>query len=479
MLSRLGTALLCCVAFILPFEHKYDKIFRYFSKTLIPENLHLPASFDPKIYFYPSDLIAIGLIVLLSVLYITKKLRISFESLWVYPKWFKNWHSGQRQSSQNVNSWTILGIYLLLLPLLLLLSLLFSPCHHYPLFYIRLTEWCMPLFLLFCFTFFYQTSEAREKATCAVLGAFLLSALLQASLGLAQYCQQEPLGLRILSEPAHLSSFLPANGGEKWIFDSPSPLRPLLRATGTLPHANVLGGLLAASLLVSYFFFTLTPRLRLLLSFAIPLQFFVMLLTYSRSALFGWFLATLFWFFYKKEKFSLWLIALILTSTAASCLILHEQLLSRGGVFNYNSPAKESDSMRLVYQEKALNTIKEHPFFGVGFGQLPLQSASQNHSEVHNIYLYLAAESGLPALLLFLLFLASLARQIFFSPPTPYLRTLASLLLLFLFIGGCDFYPLYSQQGRLFLFLSLALMLLHTQAKGSHRPLAGSYTFRE
>src|SRR3990167_11549201 len=56
-----AAAILILIAFAIPIEHKYDKLFRFFSKELIPQGLNI-AGYDKKIYFYASDLLALTLV---------------------------------------------------------------------------------------------------------------------------------------------------------------------------------------------------------------------------------------------------------------------------------------------------------------------------------------------------------------------------------------------------------------------------------
>ncbi len=54
-----------------------------------------------------------------------------------------------------------------------------------------------------------------------------------------------------------------------------------------------------------------------------------------------------------------------------------------------------------------MNMIKKHPFLGIGYGSFPYFIMEYSEIEVerdaHNTYLRIAAEMGIPALLIFLL----------------------------------------------------------------------------
>jgi O-antigen ligase len=141
-------------------------------------------------------------------------------------------------------------------------------------------------------------------------------------------------------------------------------------------------------------------------------------------------------------------------------------MLYRGGIVNYNELAKDSDALRIRYQNMAIEVIKKNPIFGAGFHQLSIRTLeytandpnSPPDSGTHNIYLYLAAETGLISLAAFLLFILSLLVSALKTSSTPMEGSLLAIFIAFLFIGVCDFYPLLFQQGKLPFFLIAGLL---------------------
>ena len=450
---RLSFFFLCTVAFAIPIEHKYDKLFRFFSLKLIPPNVVLPSFFEKKIYFYPSDIFALGLLCIAVF-----ALRISVRRFFV---------------SRG-------AIFLWIVFLLSLISIVLSPLAQYPIPYIRLLQLATP-FLLFCFLSNACTDEEKSKLSSLVIGCVALAALAQSGIAIAQYAMQGPLGLRLLGELNGFSFFHVASG-RKWLFDfaniyaSPS----IIRASGTFPHANVLGGFLSISMLALYSFFSM-PRWRLLSALLIPIQFFAMSLTFSRSALFSWMLGTLIWFGLqmKKNGFKTTVrdssIRLLFSSICVAFIfsfaVLYEQISQRGGIVNYNLTAQGSDAQRIQFQNVALEIIKDHPLHGTGFQQLSVRTIDYVRNDpnyfqagaTHNIYLYLAAETGLFSLAAFLFFIFSLLWAALKSPCTPLLSSLTAIFIAFLFIGGCDFYPLLFQQGKIPFFLAAGLLALNSR----------------
>ncbi|HSX25873.1 MAG TPA: bifunctional demethylmenaquinone methyltransferase/2-methoxy-6-polyprenyl-1,4-benzoquinol methylase UbiE [Chlamydiales bacterium] len=434
---------LILIAFAIPIEHKYDKLFRFFSLTLIPDGLTVPKDYDQKIYFYISDLAAVVL--------------LGIALFWFRIPWRKFFL--ERGSG-----------FLWVIFFCALGSIIASPFAHYPIPYIRLWQLLTPI-LLFSFLAHAFTDEQREKITRWLLLTLVIAALFQAAVAIAQYFLQDPIGLRILGEQGGNFSLIP--GKHRWIFDSffgYEAKRPhILRAIGTFPHTNVLGGFLALSILAAYF---LIEKVQKGWAASIPFLFFALCTTFSRSALFAWALGTIVWFFFQRKQASRLLSLTLIFSVAISAFLLSDQFLKRGGVVNYNAVAKGSDSTRLVHQNIAFRMIEKNPFLGVGFTQLSIHSpeyfppnmdAHIANTGPHNIYLFLATETGLISLAALLLFIATLLFSV--RPTDTKTATLFSIFLAFLFIGGCDFYPILFHQGKMMFFLIAGLLAAHIPKK--------------
>ncbi|MGB7979020.1 MAG: O-antigen ligase family protein [Chlamydiales bacterium] len=427
----LASFLLVLLAILIPVEHKYDKLFRYYSLTLIPEGLKVSANYDKKIYFYISDLIVLALLCIVP---------IKRSVLW-------------------------------LLPLFALASIIASPFYAYPLPYIRLLQLFTPIALFSIVSTAFSPNE-RSKITRYILIAVVAGALFQSFVAIAQYLNQSPIGLRLLGESPLKSVFYIENGS-RWLLDAlsnrPAHTPIVLRAQGTFSHPNILGGFLFFSLLATYALWMQAKKIRWLLILALPIQFFAMSLSFSRSALFAWALSTLLWFglmAYRNRQLPR-IALLVLISFSFSAALLYKQYVHRGGVINYNALAKSSDDIRKFHQKTALKIIKDHPFFGLGFTQFSERSDPYFPPDApghirstgpHNMFLFLACETGLLSVAALLFCLASRILLFFKQPLTVETITFASLLLGFIFIGCCDFYPILFQQGRLLFFLIGALL---------------------
>jgi len=433
--------LLVLVFFCIPIEHKYDKLFRFYSYTLIPNGLELPKLFDPKIYFYISDLVGIIFFIL---------------GIWQI-----------RKSYQERGS-----IFLALLFLGALTSILASPFCSYPMIYIRLFQFLTPLALFF---FIANNPYPKEHIFKICTWALFGAGLFQGAISIIQYFNQHMLGLRIIGEQA-LCATIPSPDGHRWVFDQLfhrfGKSGTIFRAMGTMPHPNVMGGFFAVALFITSYLFFIHKKWRFWLAPAYLIQLFAMALTYSRSAFFAYTISSILWMIWLRwrQKISIQSVAtLILVCTTIVGILLHEQIYSRGGIVNYNETARQSDLERLFYQDIALKMIRQHPFLGVGFGQFASQSSNYLSPEldlsqikfscVHNIFLLIAAEMGLFSLAIFLCWVGIMIWCGWRA--TDYLIETAllwSLFIGFLFIGCCDYYPIVFQQGKL-LFFGLAGLL--------------------
>ncbi len=91
-------------------------------------------------------------------------------------------------------------------------------------------------------------------------------------------------------------------------------------------------------------------------------------------------------------------------------LLLQQRLKS---IFDFG---ETSNSQRIEIWKESLTSIKNNPMTGVGIGNFPVVlnqdiKLSKAGSSAHNIYLQIAAEMGIPALIIFLWFLFLVVKQ--------------------------------------------------------------------
>lgn len=243
---------------------------------------------------------------------------------------------------------------------------------------------------------------------------------------------------------------IPTETGKRWLFDAASNATTLIRPTGTLPHPNVLGGFLFVSIMS---LLALAEKRKTLLLFLFPLLG-ALLLSFSRSAIGATCLGVGLYAFRCpdwKKLAPYFLLPAILFS-----ILFYEEIINRGGLFNYNETALLSDDVRRLNQEVAIQMIHDHPINGVGYQLFGF--ARENYARgvpvanVHNVFYLIGAELGLFALAAFLFFLLSHLKTAFLGN-----KALFSIVVGFLFISFFDYYPFFFQQGKLLFFSSLAL----------------------
>jgi O-antigen ligase len=217
-----------------------------------------------------------------------------------------------------------------------------------------------------------------------------------------------------------------------------------LRSYSTFPHPNALAGFLSISILLLLYF---RPKLHHLV---ISVALFALLLTFSRSAVFLLLLLSLIYFWPKK----------IVPKFVSFAILVTSFLL----LVKYGTPSSLSE--RLFLFKKTLYFIFYHPIFGLGLGNFSLASypASSpqpflNFQPVHNAFLLLAAELGLPV---FVVAFISLANQLkIYWHCLPLLLRLA--LLDIIFLALIDHYWLTSHQNALLLAFLAALIAVRSK----------------
>jgi O-antigen ligase len=183
--------------------------------------------------------------------------------------------------------------------------------------------------------------------------------------------------------------------------------------------------------------------------------------TFSRSAFWAFFLSVPFFFFFDKTPRKV--IVFFTLASLLSFALLSPQWLLRGGIASYGEAtiSAASDASRMEYMDLAFNMIKAHPWWGVGFDQFPVAAGfwtpgSPGLPLVHNVFLKIGAESGLPALFAFSAFLALLFKNSLKTPWTAYF-------LAYLFMAMVDFHPFFLPVGRYLLIFAAGYALHRTR----------------
>jgi O-antigen ligase len=318
--------------------------------------------------------------------------------------------------------------------------------------YIALHFWLVFLLIL-------SMRDWRESWNTAMLG--LCAALsIQIFTGIVGFVLQstsflEPLNLLWpgpLDPITHAASIIKLPDGQTF-----------LRAYGTLPHPNILGGFTLTCLVgpIALFLRKEKPNLFALLLLALGSSLLV--LTFSRSA---WIASAIFLLtlIYKSKFFNLKYVvtAFIVTIIAFGFTLfpLRELFINRT-----TTPTTTTEEFsltgRLWLTEQAIALIKEHPFLGMGAGSFTIQLADRagerNFVEpVHNIPLLVASELGIFGFVLLLAIVASIAKS-FFQSRNSKVIIIGALLAGLAVISLFDHYLWTLAPGRLMLGFALGL----------------------
>ena len=315
---------------------------------------------------------------------------------------------------------------------------------------------------------------------------WVASATIQSVFAIWQFFNQFVFANKWLGLAEHLStvsgSIILQTVSERW-----------LRAYGSLPHPNILGGFLAISLLfllyLAFIAQTRNQRFFVLTSLVVimPALFF----SFSRSAWLALIFSLLilsFWLL--KNKNYLWhkpfikIFLLMVLMVVILGINLKNPLLTR--ILGREPAEITSIQLRLTFTEQAIELIKKNPWAGTGIGNYTLGVFRQINSfwpgwayqPVHNIYFLVLAESGVFGALLFYLILILLIRGLKKSPAPPlpinHLEKIIVSLALFsiLIISFFDhyFWTLYFGVIMFWLILALNLKQLIPQNKSSITP---------
>lgn len=241
---------------------------------------------------------------------------------------------------------------------------------------------------------------------------FVFSIFLQGTIGVYQFLNQIIYPNKWLGISEHLAW----KGGSSVIETSSERF---LRAYGGMPHPNILGGFLAMTILLSIGAYLKANEKekywKYFLLICIILNFFSLLVTFSRSALFSLLLGLLLflvYYLYNKRlnliKNLLFIISIFFLISALFFSLFSELLINRLDVTSRLE--KKSINERLLFIREAQEIISQKPILGTGVGNYtsfllknsPTPKEVWQFQPVHNIYLLIFAELGIIGFSLFL-----------------------------------------------------------------------------
>ncbi|MBI3981156.1 O-antigen ligase family protein [Candidatus Microgenomates bacterium] len=232
----------------------------------------------------------------------------------------------------------------------------------------------------------------------------------------------------------------------------------ILRPYATLPHPNVLGGYLVVALFLILFLYQgFTNRIKekenVFLIFLLTLVFLATILTLSRVALLVLLLSLFLLWLKNKTKILTLVFTLLLMASFGWYSVIWSRFTSLLDV------DQQSYLIRLKFNDLALTLFNSHPFFGVGLNNflLAAKNGLAESSQIvrflqpaHDIYLLIAAETGLLGILLWGLLFFCAVKKIASESKTNNAFNLKIILLgQFLIFGLFDHYLYTLQQGLL------------------------------
>jgi len=290
-----------------------------------------------------------------------------------------------------------------------------------------------------------------------VINVFIASVSLQAFLAILQFLFHGSLGLEFLGE----SLISPVTTGVAKI-DLLN--ETIVRPYGTFPHSNLLAGYLVTSIFLTFYRVLNKEHIAFPLLF---LQIGALVLTFSRAAFIALIIGWLVYISVKNTKIPYKLIFLIVCSLILFVVIfnLEELLLNR---VLFNDMTSLNDRVFYFNISKAMLVLMP---FGIGLGNFTLMMqdftftklAPWDFQPVHNIYLLIANEIGLPGLIIFLSLLIAFGVLIFIKMKKSHNENkrfgviLLCILSSYLVIGLFDHYLFSLYQGLMLSFFIFSL----------------------
>jgi hypothetical protein len=285
----------------------------------------------------------------------------------------------------------------------------------------------------------------KEKYYDWFFKILVVAGVIESIVAIGQFVFQRSLGLYLLGE-SHL-------GPDILGLTKVSLLgHNLLRAYGTLPHPNILGGFLMFTIVATVCYKPARYEKIFLL-----IQLVGLGLTFSRSAILGLILIIILnrhqvgsyipKFNWKKQK----KIFIFLF------LVLFILLFARSPIQNILSGRDAATRLRVEYATAAYHRFLDSPILGRGWGtgpiELPAYSTYSFYSwelqPVHNIFLLVLSDLGAIGLIIFIYFIYRILKR----PKNIWYY----LFIVYLFIGLFDHYLLTLPQG-IFIFFAAAML---------------------
>ncbi len=252
-------------------------------------------------------------------------------------------------------------------------------------------------------------------------GAFVLAGLGQSILALYQFFTQQVFASKWLGMAAQI----PAVGGTCVV---ESDCFRWLRAYGSLPHPNVLGGFLAMALIFLFILLILAKHKweKMFLWLCLPVILAGLFFTFSKSAFLALVVGVIFLGFFiflspaKKDKNIFTEILMICLITLSTLTIFYsDPLITR--LQGETRLEVKSAQERIAYFEESKKLLEKNWLSGVGLGnfvlsdymQSEIKQPSYDYQPVHNVFFLAAVELGVWGFLILVLIVAEILRRIY------------------------------------------------------------------
>lgn len=301
---------------------------------------------------------------------------------------------------------------------------------------------------------------------CQVLWPLVLGAVFQAVWGIGQFLVNHDLGMQILGE----SPLSPDQGGVAVVGDE---ARRQIRAEGMLPHPNILGGLMAFTVIpLGALYNSATRKQKSFLFLFAVLVGIGLVLSFSRMS---WVVALVvlltvvivgFW----RTKRWVWVPLIAVTfGILVTATWQWSNITERFSTESRLEQKSVEDRVESIGDWKQV--LAGNEIFGVGTGnytqalvKIEPNQLAWVYKPIHNIYLLLIAENGVVGFGIWIWFvLAVIWLWVGVIRRNPAEWWVGMPLVGILTIGLVDHWAVSFQQGRLLFFLALALIILESR----------------
>ncbi len=320
----------------------------------------------------------------------------------------------------------------------------------------------------FLLLFLYIKQNIKTFKITKLFSVFIASGVFQAIIAILQFFNQASLGLKHF-EVGILNANIP--GVATFFVNN----HKLIRAYGTAPHPNVLAAFLLIVIFFLYYLYLSSKSTKIhraMLTTCLAILMLGLFLTFSRAIIIVFagvslvFLIIAFFRINKASRFKV--IALFLLVILFSGLIIGLLWPEISTRFSSISTTEQAITLRVYYNKIAWSAIKQNPLTGLGIGNFTWYLVNNYqlkefwlYQPVHNLYLLVASELGIIALVLFLVFIGKIlfkqTKKLFTKKISLLELCVMGALTSLLFLGLVDHYLWTIQQTSLLFWFILAM----------------------